>query len=312
MLPPFNFGMPRLATSGEESITAQITPVSRIPSSVLMRLAKSTEDGAEAKSPTVVSITSLGRHLHQVLLLKLNNEGECVLKRPSIITGYLRHEKVGLRVEAEVLLLLLSKQSSDKDSKDNIPIPELLHSHLSHAFPDLPYLITAHLPGAALSTLAPAMSPENERKINESLGKHLHTLSAHHAASFGDVVRVRDGKGFKTWREAFSSRLEMVLQDAQDVLVMLPYDSIRDYLGSHGACLDAIVKPQLVLLSAAKRDVLVDEKTMQVTGLFGWSSAVWGDPLAAEMLVCSPGEGLLEGFGMPGKTEGDANVRRLL
>jgi hypothetical protein len=76
--------------------------------------------------------------------------------------------------------------------------------------------------------------------------------------------------------------LESVLRDCEDLLVSLPYDSIRYYTSTQAHALNAIQEAQLVPLDAGTaQNVLLDEQTRQISGLLGFSHVVWGDPLLA-------------------------------
>lgn len=273
----------------------------QIPSAVLSSLRES--GAADSDSSNVVAVTTLAHHGYQILVLQLGNGKKYVFKRPSMATRYLKHEKFGLQVEAQVLSILANQTE--------IPVPELVRYHHSTTFIDLPYVLATHLQGQNLSSMS-ALSPRDQHSIDLSLGKHLRSLSLHHAAAFGDPLKVRDGKGYDSWRQAFTWVLESVLRDAEDQLVSLPFDVIRHLIVIHGVVLDATTQPRLVLLCTGKRDVLVDTETMQVTGLLGWGGVVWGDPWAAELLVCSGSEGMLEGFGLVMEEGSNGRVRRLL
>ena len=117
--------------------------------------------------------------------------------------------------------------------------------------------------------------------------------------------RVFAKKGSDSWREAFLALLEAALRDSEDILVTMPYDSIRYYVGHHAHFLEEVTEPRLVALHACDpTNVLVDETTKQVTGLVGFSNVIWGDPLMTGGMA-DGSEAFFEGLGeCPIKTGG--------
>lgn len=140
----------------------------------------------------------------------------------------------------------------------------------------------------------------------------MYSLSTITAPSFGLTHCVFAGTGSSNWREAFLSLLESALRDAEDVLVSIPYDSIRHYVGAHGALLDDIRRPQLVAMDVGNpRNVLVDERSRQVVGLLGLGNVVWGDPVMAGVFA-GASDAFWEGFGSCLVKSVDDRVRQLL
>jgi hypothetical protein len=104
----------------------------------------------------------------------------------------------------------------------------------------------------------------------------------------------------------------MALRDGEDMLVTVPYDSIRYYVGRHSAYLDEITEPRLVALNVCEpQNVLLDEHTKQVTGLVGFSNVIWGDPLMSGG-IANGSEAFFEGFGECPSRVGGAKVRQLM
>jgi hypothetical protein len=101
------------------------------------------------------------------------------------------------------------------------------------------------------------------------------------------------------------SLLEAILRDGEDMLVTVPYDSVRYYIGKSSHFLDEATQPRLVALNVCDTDnVLIDERTKQVTGLVGFSNVLWGDPLMSGG-IADGSEAFFEGLGeRPAKTDG--------
>jgi hypothetical protein len=158
----------------------------------------------------------------------------------------------------------------------------------------------SHLPGQRLSELSPTLTALERRTIDRTLGACVGALTALSATQFGMTHRVFSKKGCSTWKEAFLALLEAILRDGEDMLVTIPYDSIRYYIGQRSHFLDEATQPRLVALNACDaQNVLLNPATKQVTGLVGFSNVIWGDPLM------SGGVAFFEGVGeRPEGTEG--------
>lgn len=137
-----------------------------------------------------------------------------------------------------------------------------------------------YLPGRRLSELAARLTPTERRSIDRTLGSYVGALTALSATQFGTTCRVFAKNGSRTWKEAFLSLLEEVLRDGDDMLVTIPYESVRYYIGRCSHFLDEATQPRLVVLNVCEpQNVLVHEQTKRVTGLVGFSNVIWGDPL---------------------------------
>jgi hypothetical protein len=138
----------------------------------------------------------------------------------------------------------------------------------------------SYIPGRRLSEMASILTTNERRNIDRTLGAHVGALTALSATQFGMTHRVFAKKGCTTWKEAFLALLEAILRDGEDMLVTVPYDSIRYYIGKNSNFLNEATQPRLVALNVCEPDnVLINEQTKQVTGLVGFSNVIWGDPL---------------------------------
>jgi hypothetical protein len=119
-------------------------------------------------------------------------------------------------------------------------------------------------------------------------------------------------KGNSSWREAFLALLESALRDSEDMLVNVPYDSVRYYVGQHSHFLDEVTEPRLVALHACDpQNVLIDEHTKRVTGLVGFSNVIWGDPLMSGG-IADGSEAFFEGYGECPSRTGGVKARLLM
>lgn len=238
-------------------------------------------------------------------MTKLVDDSSLVLKcLPAANTRLLRHERYTLDTEVQTL--------------------ETLHEHTQLAVPRIikydnhggqfgsPFLIMSHLPGRRLSELAPHLTAAERHTVDRTLGSNVRSLSSLSATQFGMTHRVFDHKGCKSWREAFLALLESALRDGEDMLVTVPYDSVRYYTTKHAHILDEVTEPRLVALDVCRPDnVLIDEYTRRVTGLVGFSNVIWGDPLMSGG-IANGSEAFFEGFGECPVRTGDVKIRMLM
>lgn len=222
---------------------------------------------------TVQHAEKLQAWLHQVYLARLADDTYLVLKCPPAYgTRVLRHEKHFLESERTTLETL--------HEYTQLPVPQVIkHDSQGGAFGS-PYLMMTYLPGRRLSEIGGRLTPTERCSIDRTLGAYVGALTALSATQFGTTRRVFAKKGCNTWKEAFLSLLEAVLRDGEDMLVTIPYESVRYYIGKCSHFLDEATQPRLVALNMCDpQNVLVDEQSKRVTGLVGFSNVIWGDPL---------------------------------
>ena len=222
---------------------------------------------------TVHQIEQILGCIHQVYLAHLADGSRLVLKcPPSNNVRLLRHEKHLL--EAECITLETLREHTQ------LPVPQVIKYEAHRGTMGSPFLLLSHIPGKRLCDIAPVLTTSQRRTIDRVLGCHLKTLSALSASQFGMTHRVFAKRGCSSWREAFLALLEASLRDAEDMLVTIPYDSIRYYVGESSHYLDDVTEPRFVALNFYDpQNVLIDEDTKQISGLVGFSNGLWGDPL---------------------------------
>jgi aminoglycoside phosphotransferase (APT) family kinase protein len=237
-------------------------------------------------------------------LTKLADGSSLILKLPPALnTRLLRHEKHGLETQR--------RTSETLREYTSLPVPQVIKYDSHGGSFGSPYLMMSHVSGRRLSELSPYLSTTERQAVDRSLGAYLRQLTALSAAQFGLSHRVFAKKGHSTWRDAFLALLEAVLRDGEDMLITIPYDSIRHYVGRHARYLDQVTQPRLVALHVCEpQNVLLDEHTREVSGLVGFSNVIWGDPLMSGG-IAGGSEAFFEGFGeLPPRTGG--GMARLL
>jgi hypothetical protein len=258
---------------------------------------------------TAQSVERLIGDVHLNYLLHMSDGTDCIMKSgPGISRRTMRQEQNRLESESRILLKLAQNT--------NLPVPRRI-KYASQSCSQVvrpPYLLRSFIPGRPLAELLPTMQYATKAHIEQTVGIYFLALSTLTANAFGPPHAVHSGNGWQTWREAFLAMLEAALRDAEDMLVSIPYDSIRYHIMSRAEVLDAITTPRLAALKACLPDkVLVDEATSQVVGLLGFGDVVWGDPEMAAVFA-DPSDAFLLGCGMPGLAEdtGDGKTRRLM
>jgi hypothetical protein len=238
----------------------------------------------------VQQVERIHGRFHQVYLARLADGNALVLKcPPGQSIRALRHEKNSLETERKTLETL--------HEYTQLPVPQVLKYDNHGGSFGSPFLLTSYIQGRTLFELAPYLSAHQRTTIERTLGAHVRTLSTLSATQFGMTDRVFAKKGSGSWREAFLALLESVLRDSEDMLVTVPYESIRYYVGRHSHFLDEVTEPRLVALQVCDpQNVLINEYTKQVAGLVGFSNVIWGDPLMSGG-IANGSDAFFEGFG---------------
>ncbi|KAJ4291094.1 hypothetical protein N0V90_010292 [Kalmusia sp. IMI 367209] len=170
----------------------------------------------------------------------------------------------------------------------------------------------SYMPGRKLSDVLPYLSTNERNTIDRTLGTYVRAITTLDCTAFGLTHKVFANKGTKSWREAFRTLLESALRDAEDMLVTLPYDSIRSWIEQHIRCLDDVRIPYMVAMNVCDpQQVLVHEQTKQVTGLVGFSNVIWGDPLMLEC-IANGSDAFFEGYGERPPRAGAPYARQLI
>jgi hypothetical protein len=233
-----------------------------------------------------------------VYLAKLADGSLLVLKcPPAHDVRVLRNEKHFLETERTVLETL--------HEYTQLPVPQVIKFDGQGGPLGCAYLMMTYLSGHRLSEIAASLTAGERIRIDRTLGTYVKALTALSATQFGMTHRVFAKKGCSTWREAFLALLEAILRDAEDMLVTVPYESIRCYIGERSSFLDEVTQPRLIALHACDpQNVLVDERTKQVIGLVGFSNVIWGDPLMSGG-IADGSEAFFEGLGYcPSSSDG--------
>jgi aminoglycoside phosphotransferase (APT) family kinase protein len=321
LLPPLDVVACSTFTMGREAYASRLPRPSSTASSASS--SSSTSSRAYTASPDFPSIQKLVHtvfrssnitvqqaervrsRIYQVYSAKLADDSSFVLKcLPAETTRLLRHERHTFDAEVKTLGTL--------HEYTQLPVPRIIKYDDHGGLFGSPFLMMSHLPGRKLLELAPHLTSTERNTLDRTLGSYVRSLSSLSATQFGLIHRVFEHKGCKAWRQAFLALLEGALRDGEDILVTIPYDSIRYYVTKHAHILEEVTEPRLVALDLCRQDnILVDENTKRITGLVGFSNVIWGDPLLSGG-IANGSEAFFEGFGECPVQTGGVKIRMLM
>ncbi|WEW55197.1 hypothetical protein PRK78_000626 [Emydomyces testavorans] len=268
--------------------------------SAFQRLVKSLFPGVQARN-----IRMLEGHAHPIHILQLSNGVELVLKtRPLSSTSILRHERHLLETEAAVLSLLW--QSGIKG------IPQPLKVDIPKSTPSTAYFLRHLVQGVPLSEIDFPLTLDDRKCLDRQLGAVVNSISQHTSSQFGLVHNVTLGTGTRTWKQAFLSLLDSLMWDAENLFISLPYPEIRQHAIRLSAALDDVTVPRLAIVDIGKPShIILDSKSKRISGFVDFSSALWGDPLIADVFGSASPE-FLDAFGSDLTETKSALIRLLL
>lgn len=223
-------------------------------------------------------------------LVVLQDGSKYVLKiAPPPDIRVLRYENSILEAEASTLRLIRNLAS--------VPVPEPIVYDDTCEILESPYILMTYLPGVTLDKLRPSLSASDSDAIDHSVGRYLRQI--------GDASSDRQyfGRGpskakvYASWRECFLALTEAILRDGEDMLVLLPYEQLRQQFRRWAYTLDEVMKPRLSVLDFGDSSVLVDPQTKAVTGLIDFERSGWFDPLLS-VAFRGPSPAFLEGYGI--------------
>jgi hypothetical protein len=306
VLPP-STAMFALTTMNQDHVSFQSSSAASQTSPEFYALQRLLRDTYQSTTISLQQVERLQGHLHRLYTIRTADKTAFALKcSPSRDTHLLRHEQKSLETEARVTALI--------KANTHVPVPQQISydSHASNAV-GTPFLLRSYITGTSLADMKPYLSPSDRSELDRRLGSYMYSISQMSERSFGLYHRVNAGTGHSTWSEAFQSLIESVLRDAEDMLVSLPYDSIRYHVSSRKAVLNQIIEPRLVAIEAGEaRNVLVDQsRRPQIVGLLSFSNVAWGDPMLAGVFSNASAE-FWEGFGGKPPQDRGQRVRCLL
>ena len=158
-----------------------------------------------------------------------------------------------------------------------IPVPEIYFFDDASDLCDSPYFFMEKVAGDNLEHAKTDMAPEARAAIDRQIGEIIRAVNVFTGTYFGyegDAELRAD-----SWREAFVSILESVLDDGarKAVVYDFGYDEIRAAVHKHAAALDEIATPCLVHWDAWDPNWFVRDG--KVAGIIDFERAIWAEPL---------------------------------
>ncbi|KAL9123169.1 MAG: hypothetical protein Q9187_000285 [Circinaria calcarea] len=249
--------------------TAQGAP-QPLATSDLNSLRKIIQTTFQSSRVVVQYMEDLPNQLHQVRLLHLSNGSRLILKaKPPASVALLKHERQALETEALALSLL---------DQSGLPIPSVVKHERSSKPLGSPFLITTSLRGILLAEALPVMNRSDRLAIERQISTLETAIAQHVSPTFGPMSLVSSGQGHVSWREAYKAMLEGVLKDGEDVFLNLPYSQIRQQVARAEGALDEVQEARLIVLGLGDvENILIDERTNEITGVIDFNNALWGD-----------------------------------
>jgi len=293
------------STTSNDSFSSSSSSSTCAPTTDFSSIQKTIQGVFRSTKVTVKEAECLTGRLHQVYLARLADGSALVLKYPPHrSTRALRHERYGLETEHKTLEILRGFQ--------DLPVPQAYKYKARGGNLDSSFLLMSYVPGTRLADLLPRLSAKQRSAIDYTLGTYVRALTMLTATSFGTTHEVFSKKGRSTWRETFLALLESALRDGEDMLVTLPYDSIRYYINQHAHELDDVKTPYMIPLGMCDpQNVLIHEQTSRITGLVGFSNVFWGDPLM-NCGIANDSDAFFQGLGERPPQTGAPYSRRLM
>ena len=265
----------------------------------------------QSPSISVRHVQCLASHHHQVYRVTLASTILMIDSTDIIFKFPPRSNKPSLSHDRSALLTeshLLSFLKHDPV----LPTPSVLRCETRPTTISRPFLLTESLPGARLADMLPHVSPYLRSTIDRQIGLFHHHVSLKQAPSFGHPLAVANGTGSSSWREAFMTILESLLQDAEDMMLSLPYAHIRQHISRLLPALDDVTESRLCMVELGLPErVVIEPETGRVTGLVDWSWGVWGDPSFAKIWE-DPSPDFMEGYGVILTNAGHLRTRRVM
>ena len=194
------------------------------------------------ETTVVTDVTELTEGLFNAIYVihlaePLKGHDKIVLKA-GVQTGkyILTYEKEILRTEVFVY---------GKLADAGVPVPRVLCHDYSQKLVDCDYFFMEFLQGSTWAKLSDKISSENSQKLQYDLGVNTAKLHSIKGPYFG-YIKDDESYHYDTWREAFRSFIDNIIDDGRKGGVSLPYDDILQALEPYWYTMDAVKEPSLV------------------------------------------------------------------
>ncbi len=241
-------------------------------------------------------------------LIRLRSGAQVVLKiAPAPHIDVMTYEREMMRNEIAAVAFV--------ERHTRVPVPTIDFADLSHELTDADYFFMPFIDADNLGILQEnGEVPESRSQhYSEQLGALNRDLNAVQGAHFGPL----EGPGFASWRAAFLSMLENVLQDGERARVDLgwSYGDIRSVIAEHAASLDDVWEPRFVEWDLWPSNVMVRDG--RIVAIIDHERAFFGDPLIEAgftglgLSAFGDSASFMRGYGHAGLTGSELTRRRL-
>ncbi len=204
---------------------------------------------------------------------------------------------------------------------EETPVPRVVHSGLDAAAPGGAFVVMTACPGQPWHEVTGTMADGEEQRLRRDLGRavgRLHTVPAPGGFGYPSAAL---GPLAPTWRRAFTTMTDAVLDDTLAYAVRLPrtVPGIRGLLAAASYVLDDVTRPALVHFDLWQGNVLVSGEpgARRIGGIIDGERMFWGDPAADFVSLALLGDveedkDLLAGYGESapgGPVEFDGSLR---
>jgi aminoglycoside phosphotransferase (APT) family kinase protein len=181
-----------------------------------------------------------------------------------------------------------------------IPVPEIYFFDDAHDVCDSDYFFMEKIAGDNLEHVKASLSPETQASLERHIGEIIREINGFTGAYFGYEGNL-DLRA-NTWREAFITIVESVLEDGarKNVVYDYGYDQIRAAVLKHAPALEEITTPCLVHWDAWDPNFFVKEG--RIAGIIDFERALWAEPLMEAQFRPLFGDGITNSMRGYGKT----------
>ncbi len=184
----------------------------------------------------------------------------------------LTYEKDIMRTETEVY---------NKLSECGVPIPKILYTDFSRKLVKCDYFFMEKLEGATWEKTENLLTDENRKKLHYELGRYTAMIHNLEGDYFGYIKNDKSYQ-FSTWKEAFKSFIDNIIEDGVKGGVDLPCDEIYSKIEPFFYALDDVKKPSLVNYDMWSKNIILNNKDGEyvIAGIIDHERAFYGDPIA--------------------------------
>ncbi len=185
----------------------------------------------------------------------------------------MRYEKDIMISEIEALKLL--------DQKEGILVPELYAYDTSRRIIDSDYIFMETYKGESMFPLYKKIDKENLVSVKKQLARvmaQMHKIKGDH---FG-YSKTRINKQFDNWKDAFLDMFDMLIEDAMEKGVKLPFKKLNQILDMNKMYLDDVLEPSFVDYDIWLGNIFLTKNgdLYELEGIIDFERSFFGDPLA--------------------------------